>query len=108
MLFHIEERNDTMIRIYAAMPGYDYHCICLVFQVVGLVLLASVSTLQHNVHKIRKNGEGMTCISQLPMAWITAKMPKFKECEFSIFLMTVINDNDVIILHFDLFLEYSR
>jgi hypothetical protein len=28
---------------------------------------------KHKVHKIRNNEEGMTCISQLPMAWITAR-----------------------------------
>jgi hypothetical protein len=27
----IQAWHDTMIRIYALMQGYDYHCICLVF-----------------------------------------------------------------------------
>lgn len=74
-----------MIRFYTVMQGYDYLRNGPGFQVVGLVLLVSESTLQHNVRKIRKNGEGMTCISQLPMAWITAKMPSSKSVSFSSF-----------------------
>ena len=86
-------KHDMIIRFYAVMQGYDSLCNCPVFQVVGLVLLVSESTLQHNVRKIRRNGEGMTCISQLPMAWITAKMPSSKS-EFSIFLVAILNDDD--------------
>jgi hypothetical protein len=78
-------KHDMIIRFYAVMQGYDSLCNCPVFQVVGLVFLVSEGTLQHNVRKIRRNGEGMTCISQLPMACITAKMPSSKSVSFPSF-----------------------
>jgi hypothetical protein len=37
-----------------------------------------------------------------------SKDAKFKECEFSVFLVAVLNDNDLIALYFDHFLECSR